>query len=187
MILKIIFRWIYCLDYHEALILLALFTALFHDVRAKLSRRRFWAPAVAAALLAWAAAVVIQTVFQRDMNSALEPVWQPFRSYIDALGEGGQRELLRSNFMNALLFYPAGLLLASLLPERWKAAAKVTMILVLFALFSAGIEYVQYRYCLGLAQTDDVIHNALGAAVGAFVSAILPGIIGKKRILKRRG
>lgn len=167
--LEKIFLWIYCLDFHEALLLLAVFTALFCGAQAKCGGRRFWKPAVWVLLAVWAAAVVTETILRRTPEAGLEPAWRPFQSYLDALQEGGQRELLRSNFMNAVLFYPAGLLAASLLPKRWNPAGKLAAVLTMFAAFSAGIEFVQYRFGLGLAQTDDVIHNALGAVLGAAV------------------
>ena len=34
-------------------------------------------------------------------------------------------------------------------------------------MLSAGIEYAQYRYALGMAEVDDVICNTLGAFIGA--------------------
>lgn len=37
---------------------------------------------------------------------------------------------------------------------------------------SIGIEYAQYRFGLGLAEVDDVIHNALGAMLGALARSI---------------
>ena len=39
---------------------------------------------------------------------------------------------------------------------------------------------IPYRYSLGLAQTDDVIHNALGALIGAAVIFIIPAVCKKK-------
>ena len=87
--------------------------------------------------------------------------------------------------MNAVLFYPAGLLMISLLPEKWHSLLKLLIVLILFTGFSLSIEFVQYRYHLGLAQTDDVIHNALGAYLGAAVFLLIPKVI--KQIRIRRG
>ena len=168
--LKAIYIWIYCVDFHEALILLAAFTGLFYVAKVKLGQKRIWKIAVILVLLMWAASVIIQTIFHRTPDISLQPIWQPFQSYVDALKEGGQKELLRSNFMNAVLFYPAGLLMISLLPEKWHSLLKLLIVLILFTGFSLSIEFAQYRYHLGLAQTDDVIHNALGACLGAAFS-----------------
>lgn len=168
--LKAIYIWIYCVDFHEALILLAAFTGLFYVAKVKLGQKRIWKIAVILVLLMWAASVIIQTIFQRTPDISLQPIWQPFQSYVDALKEGGQKELLRSNFMNAVLFYPAGLLLVSLLPEKWHSWVSLLIVLLLCTGFSLAIEFAQHRYHLGLAQTDDVIHNALGACLGAAFS-----------------
>lgn len=170
--LKAIILWIYRMDFHEVLILLAVFTAIFYASGMKLDRRKVWNPVVILMLLLWAAAVLTQTVFYRTPDPSFQPIWQPFQSYVDALKEGGQKELLRSNFMNAVLFYPAGLLLASLFPEKWNSWLKLLLALLLFTGFSLAIEFTQFRYCLGLAQTDDVIHNVLGSCLGALVHVI---------------
>lgn len=177
--------WIYCMDFHEALILLTTFTGLFYATKVKLGQQRIWKLAVILCLFMWAASVVTQTIFQRTPDASLQPIWQPFQSYVDALKEGGQKELLRSNFMNAVLFYPAGLLLVSLLTEKWHSRRRLLMVLLLCMGFSLAIEFAQYSYHLGLAQTDDVIHNALGACLGAAVFLLIPKVI--KQIRIRRG
>ena len=69
--------------------------------------------------------------------------------------------------MNVALFYPAGLLAASLLPEKWSRWQKTLAVLLLFAQLSMMIEYTQLRYALGESEIDDVIHNTLGAFIGA--------------------
>lgn len=180
--LKAIFMWIYCMDFHETLILLTAFTGLFYATREKVGQQRIWKLAMILVLFIWATAVIIQTIFQRTPDVSLQPIWQPFQSYVDALKEEGQRELLRSNFMNAVLFYPAGLLLVSLLPEKWHSWLRLLIVLLLFTDFSLAIEFAQYRYHLGLAQTDDVIHNALGACLGATVFMLIPKVIEQIRI-----
>ena len=180
MIVQAVFSWIYHMSFPGAALLLAVCTGVFFALRERFGRR-LWRPAVAALLAVWAAAVLTQTVLARAPGAVQAPVWTPFQSYLDALGDGGQRELLRSDFMNAVLFYPGGLLLAALLPERWRPALRFALALGALAALSAAIEAAQLRCGLGLAQTDDVIHNALGAAAGAAVTLNIPNIPGKKR------
>jgi glycopeptide antibiotics resistance protein len=79
---------------------------------------------------------------------------------------GGDDEILRSNFMNVVLFYPAGLLFCSLLPQQWYKWCKVLLTVVVFCALSCGIEYMQYAFSLGHVEIDDVIHNAFGALLG---------------------
>lgn len=74
--------------------------------------------------------------------------------------------MIRTNFMNVALFYPAGLLSASLLPDKWPRLQKILSAAILFALFSAVIEYTQFFCALGKPEVDDVIHNTLGAILG---------------------
>ena len=74
-----------------------------------------------------------------------------------------QPELYRSMLMNVLLFFPIGLSLPFVL-GKWKLSVPVTVVLA--CLFSAGIEYLQYRYSLGRCEVDDVIMNTLGALLG---------------------
>ena len=43
-------------------------------------------------------------------------------------------------------------------------------------LLSAGIEYIQYRFALGVAETDDVICNTLGTVIGSASLLVAHGI-----------
>lgn len=83
---------------------------------------------------------------------------------------------MRTNFMNVALFYPAGLLTASLLSKKWSRSQIILSIAILFALFSAAIEYVQFLYLLGKPEIDDVIHNTVGAVCGT-IPIILKGML----------
>ena len=74
--------------------------------------------------------------------------------------------------MNAVLFYPDGLLTAALLPKKWPAWAKLLLIAVIFCGISVGVEYMQYIWSLGRCEIDDVIHNTLGALVGAAAAEV---------------
>ena len=89
----------------------------------------------------------------------------PFHSYA-AVFKGETPEILRSNFMNALLFYPVGLMLGSGFPLKWKPGVKLFLAALLAAAVSTAIEFCQYRFGLGVAEIDDVIHNILGALLG---------------------
>ena len=74
--------------------------------------------------------------------------------------------------MNVILFYPAGLLTASLFPDKWTCLQKIWSTVILFAMFSGMIEYVQFFYALGEPEMDDVIHNTLGALLGTLTFVI---------------
>lgn len=165
-------RWFYCLPIPQAFLLLVLFSGLTLFLRQKLKKRRFWRLGVSVFALIWLLFIAAVTLMSRSFSeSRMMPELIPFSSYY-AVFNGGNKELLRSNMMNIALFYPAGLLVCELLPERWRRVKKLLFVSLLLALLSAGIEYCQFRFSLGQAETDDVIHNALGAFIGALVCTI---------------
>lgn len=88
---------------------------------------------------------------------------RPFYTFILAQS---QVEYYRTFFMNALLFVPLGLSMPYLLSKKAKRLNVFTTI-AFAMLLSAGIEFLQYRLNLGVCETDDVIANTLGAAIGA--------------------
>ena len=91
-----------------------------------------------------------------------------------------QPEIYREMLMNVFLFFPLGLTLSNALPRKWHRWGKIILTTLVGCALSAGIEYAQYRYALGLAETDDVICNTLGAFLGA-VSLLLAHAIEKSR------
>ena len=106
-------------------------------------------------------AIVYTTLLKRTVgNYQLE--LRPFYTFVLAQS---QVEYYRTFFMNALLFVPLGLSMPyALSPKLRKWPMFATIIFA--ALLSAGIEFLQYYYHLGRCETDDVIANTLGAAVG---------------------
>ena len=78
-----------------------------------------------------------------------------------------QPEIYREMLMNVFLFFPLGLTLSNALPRKWHRWLRIILTTFVGCALSAGIEYAQYRYALGLAETDDVICNTMGAFLGA--------------------
>lgn len=117
------------------------------------------------ALIVWAAAVLWITALSRLPNPGYTPELIPFHSYREMFATGVS-EIIRSNFMNVALFYPAGLLTASLFPKRWQHYHTIISVGILLALFSLSIEYIQFSFALGKPEIDDVIHNTIGAICG---------------------
>lgn len=170
--LRSFFLWFYCLSISGAISLIILFSAAFFCLRWLIGKKRFWKPTIALLSLFWLTIITAVTLMDRTPGSmSLAPELVPFHSY-RAVMAGSNPEILRSNFMNVLLFYPAGLLACELLPQGWQRAGKVILLTVLFALISVGIEFCQYHFALGQAEIDDVIHNALGALLGALVCTL---------------
>lgn len=106
------------------------------------------------------AVVFYMTVYTRG-ERANEAVLIPFQSFQEAKI---QPELYRSMLMNVFLFVPIGLSLPFVL-GKGKIPAFFTVAAALA--FSAGIEYMQYRYALGRCEVDDIIMNTLGAWTGS--------------------
>ena len=93
-----------------------------------------------------------------------ELILTPFATFTAALQ---QPELYRAMLMNVFLFFPLGLTLSNALPQKWHRWGRIILTTLVGCALSAGIEYAQYRCALGLAETDDVICNTLGAFLGA--------------------
>lgn len=106
-------------------------------------------------------ALVYTTILRRE-GSTNEVELQPFYTFVMAQE---QVEYYRTFFMNALLFVPLGLSMPYVLskkPLKWPVFVTIAFVAVL----SSGIEFLQYYYHLGRCETDDVIANTLGAAIG---------------------
>lgn len=91
-----------------------------------------------------------------------------------------QPELYRAMLMNVFLFFPLGLTLSNSLPRKWHRWGRIILTTFVGCILSAGIEYAQYRCALGLAETDDVICNTLGAFIGS-TSLLIAHAIEKHR------
>lgn len=154
-----VLHWVYCLPLGYAVLLALSATAVFLWLRRRWGQKRWWAPAVMALLLCWGAVMVINTVSGRSQYIRQLSLI-PLRTYYTVL-TGGEQELIRSSFMNVLLFYPGGLLAMSLLPRE-----KRLWLIPVFLMLSVAVEVSQYWFCLGVTETDDVIHNTLGAVLG---------------------
>lgn len=108
------------------------------------------------------------TVFRNNPGKQ-ELILQPFQSFIEAKQ---QKEMYRELLMNVLLFVPFGLSLpfamTSARDGEWSRKIRYAVITVGIAVvLSVCIEAVQYHYSLGRCETDDVLSNMFGAALGA--------------------
>ena len=121
--------------------------------------------------------VILYTTILTRTPGGSEAILTPFASLIAARV---QPELYREMLMNVFLFFPLGLTLSNALPRKWHRWGKIILTTLIGCALSAGIEYAQYRYALGLAETDDVICNTLGAFLGA-ASLLVAHAIEKSR------
>ncbi len=164
-------RWFYCRPWHGIFLVMPAFT-LAYGLMCRLLAGRGWFPAArrlacGGALVLWLLFLVQHTLLNRASAGvqAMHPLFESYRM------AAVQREIYRSNMMNILLFFPGGLCLRALLPEKWRVAGLCLTVLAL-GLLSFGIEYIQYTHALGVAEMDDVLHNTLGAVFGAGAAAM---------------
>lgn len=142
-----------------------LISLVYLCVLRRFSRRRWFRLGIRIVLILWIAAVLWITTFSREPGPRFSPELIPFHSYRRLLADGTV-EIIRTNFMNIALFYPAGLVATSLLPEHRTRCQRMLAVGISCALFSVAIEYGQFRFALGEPEIDDVIHNTLGAVFG---------------------
>ena len=108
-------------------------------------------------------AILYATILNRTPGN-YELILTPFATFTAAQQ---QPELYRAMLMNVFLFFPLGLTLSNALPRSWHRWGRIILTTLVGCALSAGIEYAQYRCALGLAETDDVICNTLGAFIGS--------------------
>lgn len=118
------------------------------------------------------------TLLSRKSGSSQHCELQPFRVY-GHLFESPTEEVTATGFaalflqgtlpitgliLNILLYYPIGYLLPILFPKL-----KPKHVILIGCLCSIATEATQYLLKMGWCETDDVIHNTLGTAIGVWV------------------
>ena len=155
-------HYIYTRSFIGIITFMALALAAWGALPAHVGARR-WRWGNLALMLLMTAAILYATLFSRaEGDTGL--ILTPFASLTAARQ---QPELYREMLMNVFLFFPLGLTLSNALPRRWHRWGRIILTTLIGCILSAGIEYVQYRYALGMAEVDDVICNTLGAFLGA--------------------
>ena len=155
-------HYIYSRSFISVITFMALALTAWGALPARVGARRWrWGNLVLVLLIT--AAILYATLFSRAEGST-GLILTPFATFTAALQ---QPELYREMLMNIFLFFPLGLTLSNALPRKWHRWGRIILTTLVGCALSAGIEYAQYRYALGLAETDDVICNTLGAFLGA--------------------
>ena len=114
---------------------------------------------------AYIAAVLWITLFSR-IGDRYRGFLLPFHSYVEILK--GNRQFLLENIGNVVLFIPLGVALQSIGVRDVKKAGFLASLL---------IEVVQFTFALGTFECDDLIHNTLGAVIGAWCVGKIGGEI----------
>ena len=129
------------------------------------------------ALACAAAFIILYATILTRTSGDYEFILTPFAALSAARQ---QPELYREMLMNVFLFFPLGLTLSNVLPQKWHRWLRIILTTLVGCALSAGIEYTRYRCALGLAETDDVICNTLGAFIGS-TSLLIARAIEKSR------
>ena len=168
-------HYIYSRSFISVITFMALALAAWGALPARVGVRR-WRWGNLALMLLVAAAILYATLFSRAEGST-GLILTPFAALTAARV---QPEIYREMLMNVFLFFPLGLTLSNALPRRWHRLGKIILTTLVGCALSAGIEYAQYCYALGMAEVDDVICNTLGAFIGS-TSLLIAHTIEKSR------
>lgn len=168
-LLNSLLQRLYCLDIPDVILLLVVASCFLIYLHGRFSSNVLWHLLLGLLLICWAAAVTYTTLSSRSDGQSFICHMTIFHSYGEILN-GGNPEILRSNFMNIVLFYPAGLIIGMLLPRKWPSWLRCTLVTLLLAAMSIGIECAQYHFALGRCEIDDVLHNSAGALLGVLLS-----------------
>ena len=114
---------------------------------------------------AYIAAILWITLFCR-FGDGYRSFLLPFHSYVEILK--GNRQFLLENIGNVVLFLPLGVALQSIGVRDVKKAGFLASLL---------IEVLQFTFALGTFECDDLIHNTLGAVIGAWSAGRIDGEI----------
>ena len=114
-------------------------------------------------------AILYITVFSRG-ESGVGADFIPFSSFERAKI---QTEMYRSMLMNVFLFVPLGLSLPFVFGGS--TGKRILLTILIGLLLSITVETVQYFAHLGMTETDDVMCNSVGTAIGscAYLLALL--------------
>lgn len=168
-------HYIYSRSFISVITFMALALTAWGALPARVGARRWrWGNLVLVLLII--DAILYATLFSRA-EGGTGLILTPFAALTAARQ---QPELYREMLMNVFLFFPLGLTLSNALPRRWHRWLRIILTTFVGCALSAGIEYAQYRYALGLAETDDVICNTLGAFIGS-TSLLIAHTIEKSR------
>ena len=156
------FRLIYTMPLYKVCLVMVLLLVLWAYYRAYLPKKLFTAMNLCL-LVTSVFAVLYLTVFSRKVGT-YDVVLVPFSALSEVKKEP---ERYRSMLMNVFLFFPLGMACANAFSDKMKMRRRVILAIVIGFALSTAVEYIQYRFSLGMAETDDVICNTLGALVGS--------------------
>lgn len=162
--------FVYGWDYDVLVLVLLSASVICFLLKKSVSSKKFTGFLFPVSFVIYLILVIYLTIVRRISSENLYGLCLiPFYSYYQY--SLGIKEMIRLVIMNIALFYPFGFLLSCIDVEFLKK--KKWMIIIFALLFSTCIEIVQYTFRLGYAETDDVIHNTLGAGIGMLAYTLM--------------
>lgn len=130
--------------------------------------RRIWKGLNVCVFIGTFGVILTMTLRGRSVG-VYEVILWPLHSFIEAKT---QPEIYRAMLMNVFLFVPLGLSMPNILPHSRKPGANIRFTILFGICLSIAIEWCQYRYGIGRCETDDVLTNALGTAIGCLSAGL---------------
>lgn len=116
--------------------------------------------------------VLAVTILSRDFGSGSKLSLLPFGSWINYF-KGNNAELLRTNIFNMLLFLPFGVSVYAVGYTNFSLKSSFVVTATAALILSVSVELGQWFLQCGEMETDDVIHNVLGAVVGVLLAKLV--------------
>ena len=140
----------------------------FRQVWLRAGTRIWFRAACVLAMAFWCYVLALLTLLNRSPGSESRYFLMPL-NYVWELYLTGNEEVSHSMFMNAALFFPAGLLLSALADRALPRRRVVWSICLLLAGASLAVECCQLLLEIGRFEIDDTLFNSLGAYMGTLV------------------
>lgn len=137
-----------------------LFGAIKNIFRRGENHKKIW-DEISLFLLVFEGTFILSITLLGREHSAMTWEWIPFRSWYTVVLDNNIA-LLTQILANIILFIPFGFLL----PCCFAKCRKYRYTVLYAALLSLVIELIQGIAQIGLFETDDIIHNTLGACIG---------------------
>ena len=162
----------------SVLLIVALMTVVI-DYMSRMSRNKLLPQMLWLFFICYICGNLYFTLCSREIGAGLHLDLVPFQTYLRLFKEptpgtpsvSGLASVMLSGLLpveglilNILLYYPLGYLLPILFPKL-----KPKHVILIGCLCSIATEATQYILKMGWCETDDVIHNTLGTAIGVWV------------------
>ncbi len=156
-----------------AILLLAGLVLVFFRKGVEHKRRFVWLLLLAEYVVLIYCTIVFLRPLQEFSAINFRPFWG-FHAFLT-----GQNAVMAEKIMNLVVFVPIGALIG--VANR---GLKWYHVLLISVLLSVSIEFFQFVLKRGYAELDDVIHNALGAAIGFGLYKAIACIVCSVRSIK---